>query len=538
MISRLCLFTGLLFSCFFVFACKPRERPADVALRNQMLLIANGAEPQSLDPHIISGVPEMRIVMNLFEGLVGMNPETLQPEPASAERWEISDDGKTYTFHLRKNLKWSNGDPLTAKDFLYSFKRAISPKIASPYITFLQGITNAVAYNKAEVTDFEQVGCKMIDDYTLEFYLDYPLPVLLINMANGQYFYPVHQATIEAHGEMDQRGTPWFRPENMVCNGAFQLKEWTTNTLLSIEPNPNYWDHQVVRLKQANFYPIENQDTQYRSFVNGEVHVANQIPLQVIQELEQTRPPEYRSHLYLGTYYYGFNTRKPPLNDPRVRRALSISLDRDLIARQVAQGGQQPAYSFVPPGANNYKPDYTFKEDLAEAKRLLAEAGYPDGKGFPKLEVLFNTAENHRAIAETAQQMWKTGLGVDIGLVNMEWKVYLDARDNADFDIVRAGWVGGVDYQGYLDLFYGDSGNNDTGWTDPQFDVLYKQGAEIMNPELRMKTIQQAEEILLKAMPIIPIYHYTSNYLVDTRVKNWYSNNIDERTLKHVYLEE
>ena len=527
----------LVFSILFS-ACGPRERVVDRAISGQELFIANGAEPQSLDPHIVTGVPEMQILRNLFEGLVVLNSETLEPEPAAAERWEISEDGTKYTFFLRKNLKWSNGDPLTAHDFHYSFKRAVSPKIASPYITFLKGITNAVAYNKGEVTDFEEVGCKVVDDYTLEFHLDHPHPVLLIYMGGGQYFYPVHKATIEAHGEMDQRGTAWIRPGNIVTNGPFQLSEWTTNTVLSVEPNPHYWDREAVLLNKAHFYPIENLDTQYRSYLNGEVHVARHIPLHVIQELEKTKPPEYRSQLYLGTYYYGFNTRKPPLDDPRVRKALSLSIDREMIVNEVTQGGQNPAFSFVPPGANGYQPDYKFEKNIEEARALMAEAGYPGGEGFPTLEILFNTSESHKSIAETAQQMWKNALGIDVSLVNMEWKVYLDARDSGDFDIVRAGWVGGVDYQGYLDLFHIDSGNNDTGWTNPEFDQLFKDAAQIMDPELRMKTIHKAEEILLKEMPIAPVYHYTTNYVVDPRVKNWHSNNIDERNFKHIYLEE
>jgi oligopeptide transport system substrate-binding protein len=535
--GRICLYSVLLFSCFFQFACKPRERAVDAGVRDQVLHIANGAEPQSLDPHIVAGIPEMNILRNVFEGLVELDPETLEPVPAAAERWEISEDGTKYTFYLRQNLKWSNGEALTARDFHYSLRRALSPKLATPYITFFRGIRNALEYNKGEVTNYDEVGCKVVDDHTLEIYLDHPHPVLLIYLA-GQYFYPVHQATIEAYGDIDQRGTGWFRPGKIVSNGPFNLTDWGTNTLVSIEPNPHYWDREAVRLNKAHFYPIENLDTQYRSYRNGQVHIARNIPLHVIQGLEQTRPRDYRSNLYLGTYYYGFNVRKPPLNDPRVRRAFSLAIDRDQIINQVTEGGQKAATSFVPPGANKYKPDYTFSEDLGEAQALLAEAGFPGGEGFPTLEILFNTAENHTKIAEAVQQMWKVGLGVRIKLVNMEWKIYLDARDSGDFDIVRAGWVGGVDYAGYLDIFNSESGNNDTGWSNAKFDAFFRQASQIMDPELRMKTIQQAEEILLKEMPIAPIFHYTTNYLVDTRVKNWHSNVIDERTLKQVYLEE
>ena len=532
----------LLRFCFAVLpllliACKSRERPVDAGVRDQVLHIANGAEPQSMDPHVVAGFPEMRILENVFEGLVRIDPVTLQPAPAAAERWEISRDGKKYNFFLRKNLKWSNGEPLAAKDFHYGLKRALSPGLATPYIQFFQGITNALEYNRGEVTDFDKVGCKVIDDHTLEILLDHPHPVLLLYL-DGQYFYPVHQATVEKFGAMDERGTAWFRPENIVSNGAFNLVEWKTNTVVTLEPNPHYWDRDKVRLNQANFYPIESHDTIYRAYQNGQVHVATYLPLHVIREMEKTRPPDYRSHQFLGTYYYAFNVEKPPLDDTNVRKALSLAINRKDIVEQVSQGGEQAAFSFIPPGANNYQPDYTFKEDLEEAQRLLSMAGYPGGEGFPQLEVLFNTAENHRKIAEAIQQMWKTGLGIDIELVNMEWKVYLDTRDNGDFQIARAGWVGATDYAGYLDIFLSDSGNNDCNWGNAQFDALYAEASRMMDRHLRLKTIQQAEAILLREMPVAPIYHYTRNYLVDPRVKNWHANVVDNRPLKGVYLQE
>ena len=526
-----CLLTLLL------VGCKARERPVDAGARNQVLHIANGAEPQSMDPHVVTGFPEVRILENVFEGLVRIDPVTLEPVPAAAKAWKISPDGRKYAFFLRENLKWSNGEPLTANDFHYSLKRALSPGLATPYIQFFQGITNAIAFNKGEVVDFDQVGCKVIDDHTLEFLLDHPHPVLLLYL-DGQYFFPVHRATVEKFGTMDERGTGWFRPENIVSNGAFNLVRWKTNSLLTLEPNPHYWDRETVRLKQVNFYPIESHDTTYRAYQNGQVHVAASLPLHVIQEMEQTRPPNYRSHQFLGTYYYSFNVEKPPLDDALVRKALSLAINRSDIVEQVTQGGQRAAVSFIPPGANHYQPDYTFKEDLAEARRLLAKAGYPDGVGFPRLEVLYNTAESHRKIAEAIQQMWKTGLGIDVKLVNMEWKVYLDTRDNGDFQIARAGWVGATDYAGYLDIFLSNSGNNDSNWANAEFDAFYAKASRTMDPKLRIEIIQQAEAILLEEMPLAPIYHYRRNYLVDTRVRNWYDNVIDSRPLKFVYLQE
>ncbi|MBH53219.1 MAG: peptide ABC transporter substrate-binding protein [Opitutaceae bacterium] len=537
MINRTCFAATLVIVTFISIACIPRERAVDAGIKTQTIHIANGAEPQTLDPHVVTGIPEDRIVRNIFEGLVVLNPDTVEPAPGSAERWEVLDGGRQFRFHLRKNLRWSNGDPITAHDFHYSMNRVLSPTIANPYIIFFEGLTNAIAYHEGKVTDFDQVGVKVIDDHTLDILMDEPSPVLLSYMT-GQYFYPVHKESLEKYGKMDERGTPWFRPGNIVSNGAFNLKEWITNTHVLLEPNPHYWDAESVRLKNVFMYPIESFDTQNRAFQNGQVHVAHNLPQHIIMELEKERPPEYISHIYLGTYYYAFNNNKTPLDNPKVRRALSMAINREQIVKQVAQGGQQPAYSFVPPGANGYQPDYQLEENLEESRKLLSEAGYPNGQGFPVLSVLFNTSENHRRIAEAIHQMWKNGLGIDIELQNMEWKVYLETRDRGDFEISRAAWVGGDDHAGYLDILVTGSGNNDTKWSNFAFDELYKKSATIMDPELRIKTVQQAEAIMLKEMPIAPIYFYTVNYLVDTRVKGWDTNSVDRRFLKDVYLEE
>jgi oligopeptide transport system substrate-binding protein len=537
MISRICLFSGLLLSCFVFIACKQREKAVDVGVREQVLHIANGGEPQTLDPHLSSGVPENRILDNLFEGLVTIDPQSLKPVPGASESWEISEDGITYTFHLRKNLKWSNGDPITAQDFYYSLNRVLSPKLGTPYIQQFKGITNAIEYNAGGVTDFSKVGARVVDDYTFQILLDAPNPVLLYYMAYP-IFFPVHRDTIERFGETDERGTGWTNAGNMVGNGPFFMKEWITNTHILLEPNPHYWDRQAVRLNQAYFYAIESFDTAYRAYQNGQVHVAPNLPQHVIAELEETRPPDYRSNLYFGTYHYIFNTRKPPLDDARVRLALAMTIDRETIVKKVAQGGEEPALSFVPPGANDYVPNYKIEENVEKARQLFAEAGYPNGEGFPVLSILYNTAENHRRIAESIHQMWKRSLGIDVELVNKEWKVYLDSKDEGDFEIARQGWVGGIDYASYLDLFSDNSGNNDSGWSNAEFEDLYLKSFSELDPQKRLQLIQQAEEIMLKEMPAAPIYHYTSNYLVDTRVKKWYDNSVDQRSLKDVYLEE
>lgn len=540
MLRKAALQTSLFFlflSFVFFTACGPRETAVDSGVANQVLHIANGVEPQSLDPHTISGYPEFRIVDSIFEGLVYQDPVTLEPRPAAAESWEIKKGGKLFIFHLRDNLRWSNGDRLTAHDFIYGFKRVLSPALGAPYIEFFKGITNAVEYNRGEVTDFAEVGFKAIDDLTLEIHLDTPHPVLLMYLSN-QYFYPVHQATIEASGAMDEKGTDWFRPQNIVGNGAFALTDWVTNSIITLEPNEYYWDRETVKLNRIHFYPIESADTQYRAFMNGQLHVAFEIPYHMIELLEKNPIPAYRSHLFFGTYYYEFNVEKPPLDNPLVRKALSLAIDRQDIVDHISHGGKTAAYSFVPPGANGYFPDTKFKEDIEEAKRLLAEAGYPGGKDFPRMTILFNTLDDHRRIGEAIQQMWKTGLGINVELQNMEWKVYLDTRDNGDYEIARAAWVGGSDMTGYMDIFMSQSGNNSSNWSNTKFDRLVEMSNEIMDNKERIRLIQEAEAILLDEMPVAPIYFYTRNYLVDPRVKNWYTNAVDMRPLKFVYLEE
>ncbi len=532
-------FINTVFSLSFVFviACGKRQNAVDSGVENQVIHIANGVEPQSLDPHTITGAPELRIVNSMFEGLVYQDPVTLEPRPAAAESWDILDGGKRFVFHLRNNLRWSNGDRLTAHDFYYSFKRVLSPALGAYYIEFFKGITNAVEYNSGEVSDFSEVGFKVIDDLTLEIHVDNPHPVLLMYLSD-QYFYPVHQATIEAAGAMDEKGTDWFRPKNIVSNGAFVMTEWVTNSIITLEPNEYYWDRETVKLERAHYYPIGSADTQYRAFVNGQIHVAFEIPYHIIKQLEKNPIPAYRSHLYFGTYYYEFNVEKPPLDNPLVRKALSLAIDRQDIVNHISYGGKTAAYSFVPAGANGYFPDSKLEENLDEARRLLAEAGYPGGEGFPHLTILFNTLDDHRRIGEAVQQMWKTSLGINVELQNMEWKVYLDARDNGDYEIARASWVGGSDMTGYMDIFITNSGNNSSNWSNAEFDALVQKSNEIMDNNERIRLIQEAEAILLDEMPIAPIYFYTRNYLVDPRVKNWYTNAIDMRPLKFVYLEE
>ncbi|MDA1067615.1 MAG: peptide ABC transporter substrate-binding protein [Verrucomicrobia bacterium] len=519
-------------------ACKPRETAVEAGVRDQVLHIASGAEPQSLDPHIVTGTVEMRILQNLFEGLVAMDPVSLKMVPAAAESWNISEDGKTYTFHLRKNLKWSNGDRVTAFDFHYAMRRVLSPKLGNTYIEyFFQTVTNAIAYNSGEITDFGEVGFSSPNDFTFEIHLDHPNPVLL-NYLDQPSFYPMHKHTVEAHGDYDERGTAWMRPENFVGNGAFQLTKWGVNTVVSMEPNPHYWDRDTVRLNQVHFHPIENTETQYRAYESGQVHVALHIPLHVIMQLEKTLPPDYHNHMIFAIYFYVFNVNKPPLDDPRIRKALSMAINRKDIVEKVTQGGEQVAFSYVPPKANNYVPTASVSEDLDEARRLLAEAGYPGGEGLPTLELIYNTADNHKKIAEAIQQMWKSELGVNIELINMEWKVFLDTRSSGDFQIARSGWGSDTDYGGYMSLFTSDSGNNPTGWSNRIFDQLYQLSTVAIEPSERMKIIQEAEAILLDELPVMPIYFYTRNYLVDPRLKNWPDTPTDMRELKYMYFEE
>lgn len=519
-------------------ACGAGESNVAAGNKTGFLHYGNGAEPQGLDPHVVTGVPESHIVRALFEGLAVKNPVTLEPEPGVAERWDISEDGRVYTFYLNPEAKWSNGERMTASDYVWSWNRALHPDTGSLYAYMLYPIVNSEAYSKREITDFGKVGVKALDDLTLQVTLNEPTPYFLQLMDHYSTF-AVHPETLLKHGKMTDRYTPWTRVGNMVSNGPFTLEEWSLNRRIIVEKSDHYWDRDNVSLNGVYFYPTENLVSEERMFRAEQLHFTQTVPLDKIPAYRERENSPYVQAPYLGTYYYLINTDRPPVDDARVRKALSFALDRDKLTNTVLQNTAIPAYSITPPNTLGYYPPKLFEYDIEEARRLLAEAGYPNGEGWPGLEIVYNTQEAHRKVAVAIQQMWKEALNIDITISNQEWKVYLNTISQRQFQVARRGWIGDyVDANNFLDLFLTDGGNNNTGYSDPVFDdIILNRAPKAKSREERYQLFYEAETMLLEEMPFIPIYTYTSKHLVHPSVEGIYPNLMDSLNLKYVKLD-
>ena len=519
-------------------ACSGGESRVEQGNTEGILHFANGAEPQTLDPHVSTGKPESYIQDALLEGLISLNPFTLEPEPEMAERWEISEDGRIYRFYIRDDAKWSNGDPLTAEDFEWSWWRALQPALGNLYVYMLYAVENAEAYATGQIDDFGAVGVKALEGNILEVTLAEPTPYFL-QLLNHHATYPVHRQTLESIGSPTSRFSPWDRPGTMVTNGAFVLDEWIVNRRLAVKKSDNYWDKDEVDLEGIVFYPTENVSTEERMFRSGQLHRTGTLPLDKVPVYRDAENPAFQSQRYLGSYFYRFNTTREPFDDVRVRKAMAMTIDRELLLETLTHGTDEPAYAITPPGTLGYQPPKLFSFDPQAAQALLVEAGYPDGEGFPTVELLFNTSESHRKIAVAIQQMWKEHLNIDISLVNQEWKVYLDTVNQKEYDLARAGWIGDyVDPNTFLDMWVTDGGNNRTGWSNPDYDrIVLRETPKIADQEERFESFYRAETMLMEAMPIIPIYTYSTKRLVSPHVKGMTPNILDIYNYKYISLE-
>lgn len=512
--------------------------PGGVAAE-QILKIGNGTEPQDLDPQTVTGVPEHKIIMALFEGLASEDPKDLHPVPGLAESWDISEDGKVYTFHLRPNLKWSNGDPIVASEIVESYKRMLSPKLAAEYAYLVYNfVEGAKDYYEGKITDFSNVGFKAIDDRTLQVTLRNKTPYLLKIIASHIAWTPVPVKVVTKFAPLDQKRTAWTRPRNLVGSGPFILKEWLPNQRIVVARNPNYWDAKTVKLDEIHFLPTEDISTDERNFRTGQVHMTYELPAAKIDTYRENYPESLRIDPYLGIYFYRCNVERPPLNDKRVRKALALAIDRESLVKHVTRGGQEPAYAVSYPGTAGYFPRAKLEGTIDEAKRLLTEAGFPDGKGMPTIELLYNTSENHRAVAEAIQQMWRNRLGVNISLVNQEWKVYLDMQHSKNFMMARAGWIADyIDPHVFLEIWETGNGNNDTNWSNAEYDRLLHAALAAKNEEERYGLYQKMDAILVDGLPIIPIYYYTRVRAISPKVKGFYPTLLDNHPYKYIYLE-
>jgi len=528
----------VLLAATLLCGCGRRETRVENGNRKQILHINNGSEPQNLDPHVVTGVPEHHVIMSLLEGLVSEDPLGIKPQPGMAERWDISPDQTVYTFHLRKGARWSNGEALMAHDFVRTYRRALTPSLASEYAYMLFVMKGAEDFNTGKLTDFDQVGAEALDDHTLQITLNSPTPYFLGLLLHYSWF-PLHIPTIERYGPIYERGNRWTKPGRFVGNGPFALEEWKVNHVIVVRKSPTYWDAANVKLEQIYFYCIESSDTDERAFRSGQLHKTYILPETKIDAYRQKYPKLLKIDPFLGTYFYILNTTKPPLNDKRVRRALAMSIDREAIVKNVTRGGQLPAYHFTPPGTAGYTARARFPFDIEGAKKLLAEAGYPDAKGLPPVEILFNTLETHRSVAEAVQDMWKRNLGIDARLLNQEWKVFLDSKKSGNYQVSRFGWIGDYpDPNSFLDMWLTGGGNNDTRWSNAEYDRLIREAGRTADLDKRLEVFQQAEAILMEEMPIIPVYFYTRVYALDLSVKGWHPTIIDNHPYQKLWLEE
>lgn len=535
--SFICKLFSLLTLALLV-GCSAGESNVSQGNREGILHFGNGSEPQGLDPHVVTGVPESKLIDALYEGLTRKNPWTLEPEPGAAASWSFSDDRRVITFKLQPEGRWSNGDPVTAHDFVWSWRRALDPAMGNLYAYMLYPVENAEAYATGKLDDPELLGVRALDDYTLEVTLTEPTPYFL-QLLDHYSTFAVPRQVIERFGKATDRFTRWTRPGNIITNGPFRLTEWKLNRRIVVEKNPHYWDVETVQLNGVVFYPTENLVSEERMFRVNQLHYTNEVPLDKIPAYRAMTDSPFVEAPYLGTYFYLLNTRQPPLDDVRVRQALSLAVDRAKLARSVMHDLVTPAWSITPPGTLGYQPPKLFDYEPERARALLADAGYPGGEGWPGLELIYNTSESHRKVAVALQQMWKDVLGIEVTLSNQEWKVYLDSVSEMNFQVARRGWIGDyVDPNNFLDLYLSDGGNNNTGFSDPVYDeMILERAPQAKTREERFRVFHEAETRLMEQMPIIPIYTYASKHLKHPSVKGLPSNLMDFVNFKYIRLE-
>lgn len=562
----------------------------------------NESEVKSLDWTAVTGLPEHRIIGNIFEGLTRLDAKTLEPLPGAAERWDISDDKKTYTFHLRKNAKWSNGEPVTARDFLYSERRFLDPqtgaeyarqawylKNAKRYTIGAQGISpgdpvevelnerpkGALEFARGEVLhgklirmdgegkervfvvdidgkerkfrsgkagdaaagvepcnqvlmDFNEVGIKALDDYKIEMQLENPTPYWLSLLAYHALL-PANQKCIETYGS-----PAWTYAENIVSNGPYKVAFRRIRDRIRLVKNEHYWDPDRANLEVIDALAVSSQSTMYNLFATGKVDWITDSPPIVLRELVKTGSAKkvFSPRPYLGTYYYLLNTTKPPLNDPRVRRALALAIDRKEITTAATGCGEVPAYSLVPLGIPGYDPDKFGEGDVKEAQRLLAEAGYPNGRGFPKIEILYNTHQAHQTIAQLVRKQWEKNLGITASTRNEEWGSYQTSVHQMEFDAARRAWIADyIDPNSHLDMMVTDGENNNTGWSNVEYDKLIAAASAETNTASRLELLHKAERILMDEVPIIPVYYYVDKNQVRANIRGFYRNPLDQHPL-------
>ena len=528
---------GILTALIAGNAAMAADVPAGVQLAEKQTLVRNnGAEVQSLDPHKIEGVPESNVNRDLFEGLLVTDVDG-HPAPGVAEKWD-NKDFKVWTFHLRKDAKWSDGTPVTAEDFVYSWQRLADPNTASPYASYLQygHIANIddIITGKKPVTD---LGVNAIDANTFEVTLSEPVPYFYKLLVHPSVS-PVPKSAVEKFGEK------WTQPANIVTNGAYKLKDWVVNERMVLERNPQYWDNAKTVINQVTYLPISSEVTDVNRYRSGEIDMTyNNMPIELFQKLKKEIPKEVHVDPYLCTYYYEINNQKAPFTDVRVRTALKLALDRDIIVNKVKNQGDLPAYSYTPPYTDGMKlvePEWfkwSQEKRNEEAKKLLAEAGYTADKPLT-FSLLYNTSDLHKKLAIAVASIWKKNLGVNVKLENQEWKTFLDTRHQGTFDVARAGWC--ADYNeptSFLNTMLSDSSNNTAHYKSPAFDKLIGETLKVADDAQRADLYAKSEQQLDKDSAIVPVYYYVNARLVKPWVGGYTGKDpLDNISVKNLYI--
>lgn len=513
--------------CLLLTSCQ-KESQVDQATREGILLIGNSGEPKGLDPHIVSGVLESNILRSLFEGLITSDPKIDNAIDGGAAL-EVTPDATAtvWTARLRHDGRWSDGMPVTAQDFAFSYERMLTPELGAKYADMLYFLKGAEDFNKGKTKDFSTVGVQVIDDDTLRLTLRGPTPYFCQILKHFTWT-AVPRHVVLKHGKIGQRGNPWTRPENIVGNGPYRLKSWRRNDHIEVERNPHYWNAANVTLNGIRFLPISNLYTEGRMFRDGQLHITYSATSEVVDLMKKKHPEQLRQEPYLGTAFFRFNTTQKVLSDVRVRKALSCSIDRKAICENVFRGFS-PAHAITPP-MGDYKPPHDGGYDPERARQLLAEAGFPGGKDFPRLKVLIASKETAATLAQAVQAMWRDTLGIEVEIENKEWSAYLVAMQDLDYDIANAGWIGDyLDPLTFLEMWTPQNGNNLTGWDNPAYVKLLQQSFQETEATRRFELLHQAESILIDDAPILFIAWQSRNYLIHPSVEGWHplllSNN-------------
>lgn len=537
----------LLCCCGVVLAllqgCGDGRSSASAAAQAGVLLIGNNSEPQSLDPHKATAVADGKIISALLEGLVRPDPRdssTLHPGMASS--WERNADATEWIFHLRA-ATWSDGTPVTSADFAYAYRRLLHPRFGGRYAEMLCSLKDARAYHAGEM-DWEHVrGVETPDARTLVLRFETPMPNLLSRLLHYTW-YPLPQHHVEAHGGMLDRRSEWTKPGNWVGNGAYVLQAWRINDFLSVVPNRQYWRAEAVRNRGIRFLPIVNGYTETRMYFGGKLHISNNVPPEMMDYVQRRAPREFCRDAYYSTIFYRLNTARRPLNDVRVRRALSLAIDRRLLVQRVVRGAGVPAFGFTPPTADY---DATYRADAdreqgereQEARDLLAAAGYPDGKGFPSLELMTTSRDVQRVTAESIQAMWQKTLGIHVEIRACEWTAYKTAQQSGEYDISSSTWSGDfADPATFVELWRTGAGNNCTAWGSEECDAELDAAQRCVRQDKRLDHLAAAERIMLRQSPIIPLYWSERAYMKSPLVDGWFPLLLDNHPLDAVGLNE